>query len=100
MPRIPYSDTEQVTPEYREILKGALRSQPLSDASARARPSHPNSFVWAERFFRESALEPALREIAILRVGYLSKDGYDCASPHAGGPKSSIVRSKDCGAGR
>lgn len=76
MPRIPYFDTEQVTDEYRDILKGRYELN-LYKMLPHAPAIAPKFLRLGRAILRESALDPKLREIAVLRVNLLSGDTYD-----------------------
>jgi 4-carboxymuconolactone decarboxylase len=76
MPRIPYFDTEKVTDEYRDILKGRYDLN-LYKMLPHAPAIAPKFLRMGRAILRESALDPKLREIAILRVNFLSGDSYD-----------------------
>ena len=72
MPRIPYFDMEQATPEYRDMLKGRYNLN-LYRMLPHATTVAPGFLRMGGAILRESAIDPQLREIAILRVGCLSK---------------------------
>ncbi len=76
MPRIPYLDMEQASPEYREMLKGRYNLN-LYRMLPHATTIAPGFLRMGGAILRESALDPMLREIAILRVGFLSKASYE-----------------------
>jgi len=74
MARVPYLDTDDVAPEHRDLLETGLNLY-------RALGHAPDS----ARQFRELGmqiryhmkLDPRLRELAILQVGYLSRAPYE-----------------------
>jgi alkylhydroperoxidase family enzyme len=76
MPRIPYFDMEQATPEYRDMLKGRYNLN-LYRMLPHATTVAPGFLRMGGAILRESAIDPQLREIAILRVGFLSKASYE-----------------------
>ena len=76
MPRIPYLDMEQATPEYRDMLKGRYNLN-LYRMLPHATTIAPGFLRMGGAILRESAIDPQLREIAILRVGFLSKASYE-----------------------
>jgi 4-carboxymuconolactone decarboxylase len=76
MPRIPYFDTEKVSDEYRDILRGRYDLN-LYKMLPHAPAIAPKFLRMGRAILRESALDPKLREIAILRVNFLSGDKYD-----------------------
>lgn len=76
MPRIPYADIAKLSDEIRASLEGkpsnvgrmlAVASEPVYQALT--------GFVLA--LLNDSSLPPKLREVAILRVGYLSDAAYE-----------------------
>jgi alkylhydroperoxidase family enzyme len=75
MARVPYIDAKDVSPDNQDILpSGALnirRALANSPAAARA-----NSNL-AMYIRHKSKLDPRLRELAILQVGYLTKSAYE-----------------------
>lgn len=76
MPRIPYLDIEQATPEYRDMLKGRYDLN-LYRMLPHATTIAPGFLRMGGAILRESAIDPQLREIAILRVGFLSHASYE-----------------------
>jgi alkylhydroperoxidase family enzyme len=76
MPRIPYFDMERATPEYRDMLKGRYNLN-LYRMLPHATTIAPGFLRMGGAILRESAIDPQLREIAILRVGFLSKASYE-----------------------
>lgn len=76
VPRIPYSDPAKASGPVRAVLEG----QPANVGRMMAVASEPvflsfSSFVLA--LLNDSSLPPMLRELAILRVGYLSDAAYE-----------------------
>ena len=76
MPRIPYFDMDQVTPEYSEMLNGRYNLN-LYRMLPHATTIAPGFLKMGGAILRDSALDPQLREIAILRVGFLSQATYE-----------------------
>jgi 4-carboxymuconolactone decarboxylase len=76
MPRIPYLDMEQASSEYREMLKGRFDLN-LYRMLPHATTIAPGFLRMGRAILRESTIDPTLREIVILRVGFLSNDRYD-----------------------
>jgi 4-carboxymuconolactone decarboxylase len=74
--RIPYLDMEQASPEYRDMLKGRYNLN-LYRMLPHAATIAPGFLRMGGAILRESALDPVLREIAILRIGFLSKASYE-----------------------
>ncbi len=78
MTRIPYPDAETLGPEKRAILSGSARVLNNSRMSM-----HASDALWLawRNFARTVAfdikLDPALRELIILRVGHLSNSDYE-----------------------
>ena len=76
MPRIPYAKPEDMTPEVR----AAVEKAPINVMRMLAGTS-PSVFEaygkYAAAFFAPGGLPPDLRELAILRVGYLSHAAYE-----------------------
>ena len=76
MPRIPYAKPEDMTPETR----AAVEKAPINVMRMLAGTS-PAVFEaygkYAAAFFAPGGLAPDLRELAILRVGYLSHAAYE-----------------------
>jgi 4-carboxymuconolactone decarboxylase len=67
---------EQASPEYREMLKGRYDLN-LYRMLPHAATIAPGFLRMGGAILRESALDPMLREIAILRVGFLSNASYE-----------------------
>lgn len=76
MARIPYLAMEDASPEYREMLKGRYNLN-LYRMLPHATTIAPGFLKMGGAILRESALDPQLREIAILRVGFLSGASYE-----------------------
>jgi 4-carboxymuconolactone decarboxylase len=76
MARIPYLSPEEMAPEYREMLKERFDLNLY-----RMLPHAPTVGVgflkMGGAILRDSELDPQLREIVILRVGFLSKASYE-----------------------
>jgi 4-carboxymuconolactone decarboxylase len=103
MPRIPYPDPASLSPAMRERLQG----NPANVTRMLARASEP---VWTGfgalggAFINGSPLPAKLREIAILRVGYLSNAKYEvfqheALARHVGLSDAQITAIKEGGAG-
>jgi alkylhydroperoxidase family enzyme len=76
MPRIPYADEGTMSDEAR----ASIRANPANVTRMMAVASQPVFRALGEMgsaFIRGSALPPRLRELAILRVGYLSNAPYE-----------------------
>jgi len=74
MARLPYLDAKDVAPENQDLLRGA---QNLSRTMIHS-PGAARSLGVVARFIRhQSRLDPRLREMAILQVGYLAKAPYE-----------------------
>lgn len=76
MPRIPYLDLAEANPEYVAMLKGR-HDLNLYRMLPHATTIAPGFLRMGGAILRESAIDPQLREIAILRVGFLSKASYE-----------------------
>lgn len=76
MPRIPYMDLADANPEYVAMLKGR-HDLNLYRMLPHATTIAPGFLRMGGAILRESAIDPQLREIAILRVGFLSKASYE-----------------------
>ncbi|MCC7273696.1 MAG: carboxymuconolactone decarboxylase family protein, partial [Alphaproteobacteria bacterium] len=74
MARVPYLDREDVAPENRDLLARNINLY-------RALVNSPNAlrrFSGLGQFIRhESRLDPRLREMAILQVGYMTRSEYE-----------------------
>jgi alkylhydroperoxidase family enzyme len=74
MARLPYLEADQVAPEYRDMLKRNTNLHKLLVNS----PDMARAFNGVGSFIRfKSKLDPRLRELAILQVGWLEKSEYE-----------------------
>ena len=74
MARLPYLEPDQVAPEYRDMLKRNTNLHKLMVNS----PDMARSFNNVGNFIRfKSKLDPRLRELAILQVGWLERSEYE-----------------------
>ena len=76
MPRIPYADSASLA----DAVRNQLGQNPANVSRMLAVASEPVFLALGElgsAFIRGSALPPKLRELAILRVGYLSRAIYE-----------------------
>jgi alkylhydroperoxidase family enzyme len=74
MARLPYLEPDQVAPEYRDMLKRNTNLHKLLVNS----PDMARAFNGVGNFIRfKSRLDPRLRELAILQVGWLEKSEYE-----------------------
>jgi alkylhydroperoxidase family enzyme len=74
MARLPYLEPDQVAPEYRDMLKRNTNLHKLLVNS----PGMGKSFNDVGNYIRfKSKLDPRLRELAILQVGWLEKSEYE-----------------------
>lgn len=74
MARLPYLEPEQVAPEYRDMLKRNTNLHKLLVNS----PDIARAFNGIGNFIRfKSKLDPRLRELAILQVGWMEKSEYE-----------------------
>ena len=74
MARLPYLEPEQVAPEYRDMLKRNTNLHKLLVNS----PDMARAFNGVGNFIRfKSKLDPRLRELAILQVGWMEKSEYE-----------------------
>lgn len=76
MARVPYVDLSDVPESYREML---ANRPPLNlyRMLPHAGPAAVGFLKLGGALLRDSELDPQLREVAILRVGILSKAGYE-----------------------
>lgn len=82
MARIPYADPARLHPKAREVLERLPRGNIFSMLAHAETALDPfNRFGGA--LLRRGTLDPVLREIAILRVGHLSRAGYEIAQHEA-----------------
>ncbi len=74
MARLPYLDVDDLAPENRELLKRNINLHRMLVHS----PAGARSFGALGQWVRfESRLDPRLRELAILQVGYLTRCAYE-----------------------
>ena len=74
MARLPYLEAAQIAPEYRDMLKRNTNLHKLLVNS----PDMARAFNGVGGFIRfKSKLDPRLRELAILQVGWLEKSEYE-----------------------
>jgi alkylhydroperoxidase family enzyme len=74
MARLPYLEADQVAPEYRDMLKRNTNLHKLLVNS----PEMARAFNGIGGYIRfKSKLDPRLRELAILQVGWMEKSEYE-----------------------
>ncbi|MBS0521810.1 MAG: carboxymuconolactone decarboxylase family protein [Proteobacteria bacterium] len=74
MARLPYLEPDQVAPEYRDMLRRNTNLHKLLVNS----PDMARAFNGIGNFIRfKSKLDPRLRELAILQVGWMEKSEYE-----------------------
>jgi alkylhydroperoxidase family enzyme len=74
MARLPYLEADQVAPEYRDLLKRNINLHKLLVNS----PDMARAFSGIGSYIRfKSKLDPRLRELAIIQVGWLEKSEYE-----------------------
>jgi alkylhydroperoxidase family enzyme len=74
MARLPYLEADQVAPEYRDMLKRNTNLHKLLVNS----PDMARAFNGVGSYIRfKSKLDPRLRELAILQVGWLEQSEYE-----------------------
>ena len=74
MARLPYLEADQVAPEYRDMLKRNTNLHKLLVNS----PDMARAFNGVGSYIRfKSKLDPRLRELAILQVGWLERSEYE-----------------------
>ncbi|MCP1837963.1 alkylhydroperoxidase family enzyme [Bradyrhizobium sp. USDA 4523] len=74
MARLPYLEADQVAPEYRDMLKRNTNLHKLLVNS----PDMARAFNGVGGYIRfKSKLDPRLRELAILQVGWLEQSEYE-----------------------
>jgi alkylhydroperoxidase family enzyme len=74
MARLPYLEADQVAPEYRDMLKRNTNLHKLLVNS----PDMARAFNGIGSYIRfKSKLDPRLRELAILQVGWLERSEYE-----------------------
>lgn len=76
MARIPYPDVEALPAATREAL-GKIRSINVFKLAAWADGMAPSFFAFVTDVFAKTALDPKLRQIAILRVGHVCQSAYE-----------------------
>jgi alkylhydroperoxidase family enzyme len=74
MARVPYLDQSDLPPEYKDLL---ARPIALNRAMANNPEASKAMSVLAMHIRHNSKLNPRLREMAILQVGYLAKSAYE-----------------------
>src|ERR1700758_2319848 len=78
MARLPYLEAAQVAPEYRDMLRRNTNLHKLLVNS----PDMARAFNGVGGFIRfKSKLDPRLRELAILQVGWREKSEYEFTHP-------------------
>jgi len=74
MARLPYLEADQVAPQYRDMLKRNTNLHKLLVNS----PEMAKAFNGVGGFIRfKSTLDPRLRELAILQVGWMERSEYE-----------------------
>src|SRR5919204_1922346 len=74
MARLPYLEADQVAPEYRDMLRRNTNLHKLLVNS----PDMARAFNGVGSYIRfKSKLDPRLRELAILQVGWLERSEYE-----------------------
>lgn len=74
MARLPYLDADQLAPEHKELLKRPINLTRLLVNS----PGMARAFHGLGGYIRnKSTLDPRLRELAILQVGWMEKSEYE-----------------------
>ncbi len=74
MARLPYLEADRVAPEYRDMLKRNTNLHKLLVNS----PDMARAFSGIGGYIRfKSKLDPRLRELAILQVGWIEKSEYE-----------------------
>ncbi|MGH6754316.1 MAG: carboxymuconolactone decarboxylase family protein, partial [Bradyrhizobium sp.] len=74
MARLPYLEADQIAPEYRDMLKRNTNLHKLLVNS----PDMARAFSGLGGYIRhKSTLNPRLRELAILQVGWIEKSEYE-----------------------
>src|SRR5450631_3664909 len=74
MARLPYLEADQVAPEYRDMLSRNTNLHKLLVNS----PEMARAFNGIGSFIRfKSKLDPRLRELAILQVGWIERSEYE-----------------------
>src|ERR1700693_6446535 len=74
MARLPYLEPDQVAPKYRDMLKRTTNLPKLLVNS----PDMARAFSGIGSYIRfKSKLDPRLRELVILQVGWMEKSEYE-----------------------
>jgi len=74
MARLPYLDAEQLAPEHRDLLARDIALHRILVSS----PGAARAFGGLGQYIRHgSKLDPRLRELAILQVGWLARSPYE-----------------------
>ena len=77
MPRIPFADPAVLTPEFQRLL-AVKHPLNLYRMLPRLGPTASSGFIaLGGAMLRDGKLDPVLREVAILRVGHISKAKYE-----------------------
>jgi 4-carboxymuconolactone decarboxylase len=76
MARLPYVDLDAMSPAYRELL-ASRRPLNLYRLLPHAPAACEPFLALGGALLRKSELDPVLREVAILRVGFLSRASYE-----------------------
>jgi alkylhydroperoxidase family enzyme len=76
MARVPYFDMSKAPPEFAALMSGR-RPLNIYRMLPHAGPAGQGFLKLGGALLRENALAASLREVAILRVGFLSKAGYE-----------------------
>jgi alkylhydroperoxidase family enzyme len=74
MARLPYLDKEDLSPEYRDLLKRPINLTRVLVNSPQARQA---GMAMADYIRYGSKLDGRLRELAILQIGYLARAAYE-----------------------
>jgi len=75
MARLPYLEADQVAPEYRDMLKRNTNLHKLLVNSPDM--ARPRSAAWVATSATRASSTRALRELAILQVGWMEKSEYE-----------------------
>ena len=74
MARVPYLEIDDLEPQYRPLLKSGINFHKalVNSPEARKASAPLGHFIrW------ESSVDPRLRELAVLQVGYLARSAYE-----------------------
>ncbi|HTM76548.1 MAG TPA: carboxymuconolactone decarboxylase family protein [Devosia sp.] len=74
MARLPYLDKKDLAPEHQDLLNQPINLNRILVTSPHCRRA---SLAFAQYFRSGSRLDPRLRELAILMVGYLTRSAYE-----------------------